>query len=111
MVFDLGRNSKGNWNGDVTCSIQYSNKNKDAKEERKEMEAFLEVFSTCLDLLESDVDFVDTVLNHKRKLESEDRNIPIINISGVEQFPTKKLAHKKPDTKKISAKIINFAPL
>ena len=109
MVFDLDRNSKGKWNGDVSCSIQYSNKNKDTKEERKEMENFLEVFSTCLDLLENDGDFVDTVLHHKRKLESEDRSIPIVNISGVEQFPTKRLAGKVKDVEGKSATIINFS--
>lgn len=74
LVLTPKQNSRG-WSGEVDLHIKYDVDNEYSEEDKEAIINLMTLMTTCVDLMETDKDFLEEVFNHRDSLEVENELI------------------------------------
>ena len=104
LVFTLEDNEQGLWTGDVDISAYYDDDNGYDKKTHDQMFNMITLLTTCVNLLETDDNFLKSVWKHRTKLDR-------IYDELAELEETEKKVSRKPEVLKKEGNVyrLNFA--
>ena len=95
LVFELLKDNKGKWTGDIDGNIMYSEYNKDTSDTKEQMMNMLTLLTTCVKLLETDKGFIQQVWEARDELVIQDDG-PDVDLSLQQLDMLETLVEDKP---------------
>tara|TARA_R110002020_G_scaffold49397_2_gene140560 strand:- start:125 stop:493 length:369 start_codon:yes stop_codon:yes gene_type:complete len=107
LVFELLKDNKGKWTGDIDGNIVYSEYNRDTSDTKEQMMNMLTLLTTCVKLLETDKGFIQQVWEARDELGMQEEG-PDVDLSLQQLDMLETLVEDKPQVLQKEGNVIKL---
>ena len=107
LVFELLKDNKGKWTGDIDGNIVYSEYNRDTSDTKEQMMNMLTLLTTCVKLLETDKGFIQQVWEARDELGMQEDG-PDVDLSLQQLDMLETLVEDKPQVLQKEGNVIKL---
>ena len=107
LVFELLKDNKGKWTGDIDGNIVYSEYNRDTADTKEQMMNMLTLLTTCVKLLETDKGFIQQVWEARDELGMQEDGVDVdLSLQQLDMLET--LVEDKPQVLQKEGNVIKL---